>query len=211
MKNLFLSSSGWFIIEKGLKMFMKPDKVFKLAHITTAQKGVDDVEYIKVHRQELVKSGCDFKELDIEGKGEIELRKALKDMDAVWVEGGNTFYLLKAIKESGFAKVIKELIDKGLIYFGSSAGACVTCPTIETSLWKVSEKDIKDDYGVKDLRALNLVPFLLRVHYKPEQRDLLKKKIKEAKYPVRILQDNQAFLINGNEVKLIGEEKEIRL
>ncbi|MBU4369807.1 peptidase E [Patescibacteria group bacterium] len=211
MKNLFLSSNGRFIIEKGLKMFMKPDKVFKLAYITTAQKGVDDVEYIKIHRQGLTESGCDFKELDIEGKGEIELRQALKDMDAVWVEGGNTFYLLKAIKESGFAKVIKELIDKGLICFGSSAGASVACPTIETSLWKVSEKDIKDDYGVKDLRALNLVPFLLKAHYKPEERDFLKKKIKEAKYPVRILQDNQAFLVNGNEVKLIGEKKEIRL
>jgi len=211
MKNLFLSSNGRFIIEKGLKMFMKPNKVFKLAHITTAQKGVDDVEYIKVHRRGLVESGCDFKELDIEGKGEIELRKALKDMDAVWVEGGNTFYLLKAIKESGFAKVIKELIDKGLIYFGSSAGAYVTCPTIGTSLWKVFDKDIKNDYGIKDLRALNLVPFLLKVHYKPEQRDLLKKRIKEVKYSVRILQDNQAFLVKGKKIKLIGEQKEIRL
>jgi len=140
---------------------------------------------------------------------EKELRDILKDKDAVYVEGGNTFYLLKAVRESSFDKVIKDLIEEGLIYLGASAGAYMACPTIETSLWKVSEKDIKDNYGVTDLTALNLVPFLLKVHYKPEQKEFLQEKIKQTKYPVRILKDGQALLVKNSEVKLIGEGNEI--
>jgi len=208
---LFLASNGKYVIEKGLKIFTEPGKSFKLAHITTAQKGIDNREYIKDHQKKLTELGYDFKELDIEDKSEIELRKTLKGVDAVWVDGGNTFYLLKAFKETSFDRIIKDFINKRLIYFGSSAGSLITCPTIETSLWKVSEKDVKNDYGLKDLTGLNLVPFLLKVHYKPEQKDLLKKKIKGTRYPVRVLQDSQAFLVQNGKIEFIGKGKEIKL
>lgn len=207
---LFLASNGQYVIEKGLKMFVKPDMDLKLAHVTTAQKGVDDREYIKNHQKELTESGYDFEELDIEGKSEIKLRKILHNMNAVWIDGGNTFYLLKTVKETGFDKVIKDLINQGLIYFGASAGSLIMCPTIETCLWKVSEKDVKDDYGLKDLTGLNLVPFLLKVHYKPEQKDFLEEKMKGVKYPVRVLKDSQAFLVQDNSIEFIGKGKEVK-
>jgi len=211
MKKLFLASNGRCILEKGLEMLIGPNKPLRLAHVTTAQKGVDNKEYIKNHQKKLTELGYNFEELDIEGKNEIKLREILQNKDAVWVDGGNTFYLLKAVKETGFDRVIRDLIGKGLIYFGSSAGSLIVCPTIETSLWKISEKDIKNNYGLKDLTGLNLVPFLLRVHYKPEQKNLLEEKVKEIKYPIRILQDNQAFLVQGDDIKLVGEGEEIRL
>jgi len=37
-----------------------------------------------------------------------ELEKALINADIIYIEGGNTFYLLKAIRETGFDKLIKE-------------------------------------------------------------------------------------------------------
>ena len=36
-----------------------------------------------------------------------------KNKNVIHVEGGNTFYLLKAIRESGFAEVLKELLNEG--------------------------------------------------------------------------------------------------
>ncbi len=117
--------------------------------------------------------------------------------------------MLKSIKESGFDKVIKELISKGVIYMGSSAGSYVTCPTIEMAVWKHQDK--YGHYAVTDLSAMNLVPFLVTAHYKPEYDEFLREGIKKTKLPVKIITDEQAILIINDKVKLIGKGKEIKL
>ena len=62
-----------------------------------------------------------------------------------------------------------------------------------------------------DLKALGLVPFLMSVHYKPEYTENLKQGMVGAKYPVKILSDNQAILIVGEECRLVGIGEEINL
>jgi dipeptidase E len=156
------------------------------------------------------KEGYDFEELDIEGKNENELRESFKDKNAIYVEGGNTFYLLKAVRESGFDKVIKDLIKKGVVYIGSSAGSYIMCPTIEMSTWKKPGEE-KDRFGIIDLTALNQVPFLVKAHYNSEQKEFFKEKIASAKYPTRILKDGQAILVEGENYKLVGDGEEIKL
>lgn len=180
----------------------------KLAWITTASKGVDDVSYLERHKQKMIELGWNFTEVDIEGKTVETLRNLLKDKDIIHVEGGNTFYLLKAVKESGFDKVIKERIAGGVVYVGSSAGSYIMCPTIEMSTWK---PDAKPRYGLTDLTGLNQVPFLLFVHYDPKYKKLLKQAIKKTKYPVKILTDDQALLVKNGKAELIGEGSEIKL
>ena len=208
---LFLSSNSTFILLEGLKILSKPLDKLNLVWVTTASKGVDDKTYLEKHKQLMGRLRIQYEELDIEGKSPDDLREILQNKDAVFVDGGNTFYLLKAIKESGFEAVLKDLLQKGLVYFGSSAGAYIACPTIETSRWKVSEKDIKEDYGMTDLTAMSLVPFLLKVHYTPEQKDFLKTKITETSRKVKILADNQAFLVKDEQVIFMGTGQEIKL
>ena len=210
MKKLLLSSNGGFVIEKGMKLLFDDVSKIKLAYITTAGKGNVNKEYLKIHKEMLKKEGYNFEELDIEGKNENELRELLKDKNAVHVEGGNTFYLLKAVRESGFDKVIKELIEKGVVYIGSSAGSYITCPTIEVSTWKKPGEE-KDRFGVTDLTAMNLVPFLIKAHYEPDQEELLKEKISQTKYETKILKDGQAILVEDDNYKLVGDGKEITL
>jgi dipeptidase E len=210
MKKLLLSSNGQFVIEKGIKLFFEDASKIKLAYITTAAKGSRDLAYLETDRKLLREWGYDFEELDIEGKNETELRKLLADKDAVWVEGGNTFYLLKAVRESGFDMVIKELIEKGVVYIGSSAGSYVACPTIDVSTWRKPGEE-KARFGVIDLTGLNLVPFLLKAHYRLEQEELIKEKISQAKYPTRILCDGQAILVEDEKYTLVGEGEEIKL
>ncbi|MFA4880714.1 MAG: Type 1 glutamine amidotransferase-like domain-containing protein [Candidatus Doudnabacteria bacterium] len=132
----------------------------------------------------------------------------LGDKDIIYVQGGNTFYLLKCVRESGFDKVVKELILKGVIYIGASAGSCIACPTIEMAYWKHPDRNT---FGLTDLRALNLVPFLLSVHFKPEYAPVLKRKISTSKYPVKILTDEQAILVRNGEAKLVGCGEEIKI
>ena len=132
----------------------------------------------------------------------------LDGKDVIYVQGGNTFYLLKHVRESGFDVVVKDLIEKGVIYIGVSAGSYIACPTIEMTAWKSSDDDY---YGVTDLTAMNLVPFLVCVHYNREKyREGLIEGIKTSKYPVKILTDEQALLIRNGEVKLIGSGEEVK-
>ena len=210
MKRLLLSSNGGFVIEKGLKLLFDDVSQIKLAYITTAGKGNVNKTYLEIHKELLRKEGYDFEELDIEGKNENELRELLKNKNAVYVEGGNTFYLLKAVRESGFDKIIKELIEKGMPYIGSSAGSYIACPTIEMATWKEPGEE-KDRFGVTDLTAMNLVPFLVKAHYEPEQKELLKEKISQTKYETKILKDGQAILVEDNNYKLVGEGEEIKI
>jgi dipeptidase E len=210
MKTLLLLSSGRFLNNELSDYIGKSLKDLRIAHITTASKGrvVDSLAHLDRVREVFKKNNCYFEDLDLDGKNEEEIRKILNNFNGVFVNGGSTFYLLKSIRESGFDKVIKELLPKGFIYIGASAGSYVACPTIEMATWKHQDK--YDHYGLTDLTGMNLVPFLVSVHYVPEFKDLLKEKISNSKYSTRVLNDEQAILVKDNEVKLLGGE-EIKL
>ena len=206
MRTLLLASNGEGVYKYGDRVFTKPLSKMKLAYITTASKDVPDKSYLEIHKKRMKKLGFDFEEIDIEGKNEKELRKLLKGKEAVHVEGGNTYYLLKCARESGFKKVIEDLIEKGLIYIGTSAGSYLVTPGIEMSNWK-TEKEKKNEHGLADFTGLNFIPFLLFAHYRPMHREMLKEKIKKLKYPLRILKDGQAILVRGCKVEFLGGEE----
>ena len=180
-----------------------------MAYVTTASKGVTDLGYIERERSFFKEQGYNYQELDIDGKTKNELKSLLEECEIVYLTGGNSFYLLNSIRESGLDKIIKELLPKGLIYMGTSAGSYVACPTIEMAKWKHQDK--YNHYHVDDLHAMNLVPFLVSVHYKPEYNEVLRNGISSTKLPVRLLTDEQAILIQGDKVKLIGEGEEITI
>lgn len=194
--------------EEILKILPKPAEETKVAHVITASKAEKNTAYVEKDRMGMQELGFNVEDIDIEGKEENELRKLLKNKDAIYVQGGNTFYLLKHVRASGFDRVINEFVEKGVIYIGVSAGSYIACPTIEMATWKHQDRNT---VGLTDLTALNLVPFLLSVHYKPEYKDILKEAIAKAKYPVKILTDDQALLIQNGEVRLVGNGEEIKL
>lgn len=208
MKTLLLTSAGMKVKEEILRILPKPANQIKLAHIITASKVEEDTSYMMRDRQQMIEVGFQVEDIDIEGKSEDEIRNLLRDKDIIYIQGGNTFYLLKYVKESGFDKVIKELIKKGMIYIGVSAGSYIACPTIEMATWKHLDKNI---IGLTNLTALDLVPFLITAHYKPEYYSIIKKAILHSKCSVKILTDEQAILVKNGEIKLVGEGKEIKI
>lgn len=208
MKIILLTSAGMDVKEEVLKILPKPANQIKIAHIITASKVEENLSYLGKENKIIRELGFDVENVDIEGKNQEELYVLLKDKDVIYVQGGNTFYLLKYVKESGFDKVVKELIERGVIYIGVSAGSYIACPTIEMANWKHQDRNT---VGLKDLTGLNLVPFLLSVHFKPEYASILKREISSSKYPVKILTDEQAILIKDNEIKLVGRGKEVNV
>lgn len=207
MNTLLLASSGKFITTHNIDQFL-PKKLVdcKIAYIITASKKVDDTSYIDTHRQKMDELHFSYTEIDIAGKHEQELKRALDGYDIVMVEGGNTFYLLKAVRESGFENIVKDLLAQGVVYIGSSAGSYIACPSIIVSTY--SNKP-KDRCGVTDFTAMNLVPFFIQAHYTPSMLHDVQEIKKELPYPLRAIHDEQALLVRDGEVQLLGGGDEI--
>lgn len=208
MKTLLLTSAGTQVKEEILKILPRSPHEMKLVYITTASSTEEEKEYVQKDRKSLLAMGFQVNDFDIVDKKESEVRKFLNRKDIIYVQGGNTFYLLQEVRKSGFDKIVKELINRGKIYIGVSAGSYITCPTIEMANWKISDKNI---VNLTDLSGLNLIPFLLSVHYEPKYKNVLREEIAKSKFQVKILTDEQALLIKGDDVTLVGKGPEIIL
>lgn len=205
---LILASDISFLIKYGYNLTGILKDEMKIGWITTASKGDRNKDFFNNLKNIILNTDYNIDEFDIEGKTKEELKKFLKDKNVIHIEGGNTFYLLKAIRETGFAEILKDLLNEGKVYIGTSAGAYIVCPTIEVSDW---DETGKLRFDVNDFKALNYVPFLLKVHYKDEQEEKIREKIKSLKYPLRILRDGQGVLVEDGNVKFIGDSEEVIL
>jgi dipeptidase E len=79
--------------------------------------------------------------------------------EALFMGGGNTYALLKRLRESGLLPAIRERVQAGMPYLGASAGSNVAGPTIlTTNDWNV--------VGLDRFDALRLVGFNINPHYK---------------------------------------------
>src|SRR5256884_468582 len=85
-------------------------------------------------------------------------RKAVASADAIFIGGGNTFRLLKALQDFALLEPIRQRIRNGVPYIGSSAGSNVAGPTIKTT------KDMPI-VQPRSFDALGLVPFQISPHY----------------------------------------------
>jgi len=208
MQTILLTSAGMQVKDEILKLLPRPANQINLAYIMTAVKPSADKAYAEDDRKLLEEAGFNIEDIDIEGKTETELFKALACFNIIYVQGGNPFYLLKTVHESGFDKVVKELVAKGVIYIGVSAGSVICGPIIETADWK---KPGRNRYDLKDLTGMNLVPFNLFVHYEDKWKDTVKEKSKESLFPIITLTDKQAILVCGDKTELVGDHPQIIL
>jgi dipeptidase E len=82
--------------------------------------------------------------------------EALGKADAIFVGGGNTFRLVKALH--GSFDLIRDRVLSGTPYIGSSAGTNIAAPTIRTS----NDMPIVQP---PSFETLGLVPFQINPHY----------------------------------------------
>jgi dipeptidase E len=83
---------------------------------------------------------------------------AIRSADAIAVGGGNTWQLLRMVRDHGLLPAIRERVGAGVPYIGWSAGANLACPTIGTT----NDMPITDPGGTD---ALGLVGWQINPHY----------------------------------------------
>jgi len=87
-----------------------------------------------------------------------DLHLAVKKAECIVVGGGNTFFLVKMLHETGIIHVMQERVRLGIPYIGWSAGANVACPTMNTT----NDMPIAEP---SSFRCLDLIPFQINPHY----------------------------------------------
>jgi dipeptidase E len=160
-----LLTSTFEIFSEKLDRFKNVLSNAKLVCIPTAAYGEDGHEdWLDDELSHVRKWVGDFQLFDIAGQSAEDVAATLKAADIVYVTGGNTYYLLEQMQKCDFADALKNELERGLFYMGSSAGAVITCPSIDF----IQDMDDPSKAALDDFTGLNLVDFYIMPHLDSE-------------------------------------------
>jgi dipeptidase E len=113
--------------------------------------------------------GLDPHEVDLRAHfgDAASLRERLSGYDLVWVMGGNSFVLRRAMKQSGFDWIIRDMLgDDAIVYGGYAAGAVVAGPTLRGLELMDDPFELPEGYDEPLVwTGLGLTPFAIVPHY----------------------------------------------
>ena len=126
---------------------------------------------------------------------------------AIFIGGGNTFRLLKALYDFELLHLIQQAVDEGMPYIGSSAGAIVAGPTIKTT------KDMPivqpPSFDSLDLVSFQISPHYLdpdpnSTHMGETQEERINQFLEENDAPVVGLREGTMLLVENGSITLKG-------
>lgn len=122
--------------------------------------------------------------------------RSFDNYEIVFVNGGNTFYLLKKMRDAFFQSAIVPFLERGGLYVGVSAGSIVAGPSIAVADSKTNGDP--NDVGLTDFTALRLVKEATYPHFQPHQQKEVDDFQATVEYPVVALKDDEAILAVGD-------------
>ena len=131
---------------------------------------------------------------------QLELKKKLEELGAIFISGGNVFVLRQAMKLSGLDEILKELLNTDFLYAGYSAAGCVLAPDLKgmelvdplDTPYKEQKEIIWEGLGFVDFRFM---PHWDSNH--PESADIDKEiaYCKENNIPYKAIRDGEVIII----------------
>ena len=124
---------------------------------------------------------------------------------AIFIGGGNTYKLLKGIKDSGAFNKIKDYINSNGIVYGGSAGAIIFGKDLDSC-----KTDDENEVGLVDNTGFDVINgYSLLCHYtsrEPEKTELSKKYLLELSKikPIYALPEEDTIFIDGDNISVIG-------
>jgi dipeptidase E len=196
---LFLGSLGL----GALRDFL--DGARDVLYVPTAAIPLADKASAERNREALAAMGYRVVELDIEGIDQSEL-SPLGSVDAVFVEGGSPFFLLQAMRESGFDEAVTEAVRDGLAYVGMSAGAVVAGPDLEP-LAATSNTALGS--RLQSTQALGLVDAVVFPHHNSPDRAAQFEEARArfgSRFELVPLADSEAMIVDDDGARLVPSE-----
>ena len=159
MKKMLLASTSTIYGQKYLKYLHDEIKNLfsgckKILFVPYARpSGISHLEYT-----EKAKNVFKILNLEIIDYTNEDLRESLEKCDGIFVGGGNTFLLLNKLYQYSLIDILKNKINSGIPYLGTSAGSNICGMTIGTT----NDMPI---VHVKSLEALGIIDFNINPHY----------------------------------------------
>lgn len=200
MKLILLSSNNEII-----KNYLKKGK--KVGFIPTASELDKDRWYMEKDRDKLLKMGYIIENIEVTSESTEQIKYKINSSDALFIAGGNSYYLLQQLKQKDVITTIVEFINSNKLYIGASAGSVIACPTIEV----IEDMDNpKEAPLLKSFEALNVIDFYILPHYNSKEKYTLKADLiakKYSKLEFLKIRDNQAIIVTDrNEYKIVDTE-----
>jgi len=166
--------------------------------------GISHNEYTTLAKEKFATIG-----LKIKGIHEFENKvEAIKNTEGFFTGGGNTFLLVKELHELGLMSEIKNAVEKGAPYMGTSAGCNITGVNMKNT------NDMPIVYP-PSFDTLGLIPFNMNAHYiDPDPNSKHKGETRETRIkefhtqnetPVVGLREGSWLEVNGDSIELKGK------
>ena len=143
--------------------------------------------------------------IDMVNSGAEILNRDMSNYAAVFIGGGNTYKLLKELKDTGAFDVLQKYIADGGLVYGCSAGALIFSKNINSCLYMDP-----NDVGLGDTAGFDCVfgaSFAAHYTNKNEAKtEIATKYLTEYSHtePVIALPEEDSLYINGDMVSVIG-------
>lgn len=174
----------------------------------------DRQEKVEAHLEQLKDQGFKPEELDLRDffAKQDKLAKKMEEFSGMFVFGGNTFILRRAMAASGLDRILQDWIPGNrLAYGGSSAGSCICAKSLHGIEQgdRPHPEDVPSDYPSKEIiwDGLGLVDFMVVPHYGStwfaKEADATIKYLEKHGLPYKILKDGQVIIINGDKEEFL--------
>lgn len=134
-----------------------------------------------------------------------QLRQVLK-ADAVYLSGGNTFYFLMQLRNTGVLGALRQYLDRGGVLVGESAGSIIMTPDIMTASYPDFDAD-DNDVGLTNLDAMNLVNFDFFPHFDFENQAYIEELTRQSltlARPIYAVPDGSGIVIEPQRQSFVG-------
>jgi dipeptidase E len=151
-------------------------------------------------------SGMDVTDVDLQDYVDQKagLEQRLRTYGSVWVAGGNTFVLRRAMHDSGFDSIITGMLeDDAIAYGGYSAGICVLAASLKGLHLVDDPAEVEKAFHRAVIwDGLGILPYTPVPHYQSDQMesemiDKVVSCLKLEGLAYKTLRDGEAIVVDG--------------
>ncbi len=186
-----------------IKLCNKPAEDIKVGFITTAanvEEGNKDW-YINQFTN-LHKYGFGWVDILDPSAADVDWRERLKEVDVIFVSGGNTFHLLNQYRKTGFEDWLRENLESK-VYVGVSAGTIIATPSLDVCTIEPSDPNLP---GLDNISGMNLVDFEIEPHCDEQRFVIMQEYANNKQNKVYAIDDQTAISVVGDNKEVVVSE-----